>query len=383
MRAVLICNEMLGLGHLRLSLALARGIVECEPGSSVLVLTGSPAAGGFALPAGVDVVKLPTSPIDGGSRWGATGRRPATELSLPAERIHALRREITNAVARELRPDVAVVDYRPLGRRGELIDTLRELRAGSVCTLALGLWDVDDDRAALARDWDEALARTVGKLYDLALVYGPSEPDDLRVERLTAHGLPVYNTGLVAPPPAAEGPADLEPGYLLVTVGGGIDGEELLAAVIEAVRLEPVGRPTVLVTGPLMAPDAVRDLRLAARGLAVLVETFRPDMDAVIAGAAAVISMAGYNAVAEVLSSGRPALFAPRTFPRREQLNRALRWQMAGRADLLDRAAWQPTPLRRAIATLLARGPRPPESLTGAADAAAILVETVHRRAAG
>lgn len=130
-----------------------------------------------------------------------------------------------------------------------------------------------------------------------------------------------------------------------------------------------------------MAAEAVRDLRVAARGLAVRVETFRPDMDAVIAGARAVVSMAGYNAVAEVLSSGRPALLAPRTFPRREQLNRALRWEMTGRADLLDRGAWQPATLRQAIGELLAREPRPPESLTGAADAAAILIGTAHRRA--
>lgn len=212
---------MLGLGHLRLSLAVARGIVEHDPHSTALVLTGSPAAGGFALPVGVDIMKLPTSPLDAGSRWGSTVLRPAAGLSLPADRIHALRGEITATVVRELRPDIAVVDYRPLGRGDELIDTLRALRAERACTLALGLWDVDDDRAELARYWDEALARTVGELYDLALVYGPSEPDDLRVERLTAQGLPVYNTGLVAPPPAAHGPPDLEPGYLLVIAGAG------------------------------------------------------------------------------------------------------------------------------------------------------------------
>ena len=226
------------------------------------------------------------------------------------------------------------------------------------------------------------MLRTVRELYDFALVYGPSQPGDVRIDRLRAAGVLVHHTGLVAPPPAPEGPPDLPPGYLLVTAGGGVDGAALLAAVIEALRFEPLGRLTVLVTGPLMGADAVRELRGAAAGLQVRIETFRSDMDAVIAGAGGVISMAGYNTVAEVLASGRPALFAPRTFPRREQLNRALRWQEAGRAELLTGGRLEPPALRRAIDELLARGPRGAEPMTGAADVAAILAEARHRAAA-
>jgi predicted glycosyltransferase len=42
-----------------------------------------------------------------------------------------------------------------------------------------------------------------------------------------------------------------------------------------------------------------------------------------VAGAAAVVSMGGYNSVCELLSAGRPTLVVPRTTPRREQLVRA------------------------------------------------------------
>ena len=308
MRAVLICNEMLGLGHLRRSLALAAGIVEHEPGSTALVVTGSPTAGGWTLPFGVDVVKLPSSPVDPGSRWQKTGLRPPAGLSLPPARVHRLRAEIIDAVLTELRPDAVIVDHRPLGRGDELIDPLRSLRAGHACTVALGLWDVDDDWTELGHDWSDTVVRTTSELYDLALVYGPPEPGDIRVERLRSGRVPVHSTGLVAPPPATEGAVDLEPGYLLVTVGGGVDGHALMAAVTDAVRRKPIGRETILVTGPLMPAETVRDLRSAARGLPVRVDTFRPDMREVIAGACAVISMAGYNAVAEVLASGRPAL---------------------------------------------------------------------------
>jgi predicted glycosyltransferase len=382
-RAVLICNEMLGLGHLRLSLALAAGIVEHEHDSTALVLTGSPAAGSFVPPTGVDIVKLPTSPLDTGSRWRSTQLRPAAGLALAAPQVHRLRAGIVDAVVSELRPDVVIVDYRPLGRGEELLGMLRKLRASGTCTIALGLWEVDDDPAELAGYWDDALVHTTSELYDLVFVYGPSDPDDIRVARLSAHGLPVHSTAHVAHPPATAGPDDLESGYLLVTAGGGVDGHGLMAAVIEAVRLRPLERETILITGPLMSANAVRDLRVAALGLRVRIETFRPDMNAVIAGARAVISMAGYNTAAEVVASGRPALLAPRTFPRREQLNRALRWRAAGRVELLSPDARQPAALRRAIETLLEREPRPPEVLTGATDVATILAGSLRERAAG
>src|SRR2546421_4098527 len=52
-RSVLFCNEMLGLGHLRLSLAVAGALVEQDDRSSALVVTGSPAFAGWRLPPGV------------------------------------------------------------------------------------------------------------------------------------------------------------------------------------------------------------------------------------------------------------------------------------------------------------------------------------------
>jgi predicted glycosyltransferase len=382
-RAVLFCNEMLGLGHLRLSLALAGAVVASDAGSTALVVTGSPASGGFVLPEGVDVVKLPTAPVDAQSRWRATPLRPPAGLALDAAHVHALRAELGSTAVRELRPDVAIVDYRPLGRSGELVPALRWLRDHGGCTTALGLWDVDDDPERVDHDWGEPLLRSVRELYDIALVYGSPPPDDLRVARLRAAGVPVRSTGLVALAPAEHGPADLDPGYLLVTAGGGVDGYGLLAQVLAALRLEPLGRPALMVTGPLMPAAQVAALQRAGAGLDVRIETFRPDMDAVMWGARAIVSMAGYNTVAEVISSGKPALFAPRTFPREEQLNRARRWAAWGRGGMLTAEGLEPGALRRAVGLLLEQAPVPPQAPTGAADAVEILGEMSRGRRAG
>ena len=371
MRSILFCNEMLGLGHLRLSLVLAQALVARDDRSTALVVTGSPAFGGMRIPPRVDVLKLPTAPLDADSRWRATSLRPTAGLALEASAVAALRADLSLAAVEHMRPDVLVVDYKPFGRGEDLRAALA--RAGEECTVALGLWDTDDAPERLREQWTPELGQEVAELFDLALVYGPSAPGDARVERLRESGVPVHNTRLVGVPPAEHGPSDLADGYLLATTGGGADGFPLLDALLGAIRARPLGIPAVLVTGPFMDPGDVARLRDAADGLDAHVEEFRADMDALLAGARAVVSMAGYCTVAEVLASGKPALLVPRAFPREEQLNRARSLAAAGRVSMLTPDELDPGSLRRALEELLARESLPAEAPLGAQDAAAIL----------
>jgi predicted glycosyltransferase len=382
-RAILFCNEMLGLGHLSLSLAVAEALVgdpappESAPGehhsSSALVVSGSPAFASRGTTRGVDVLKLPTLPVGPDSGWAATSLQPLSGLAMSEPAVRALRESLCLASVRGLRPDIAVVDYRPLGRGGELSRALEWLRAETNCTIAFGMWDVDDAAPRLRRDWTDELAVKVGQFYDLALVYGTPAPDDPRIEALRAAGVPICETGLVGVRPADDPPHDLGEGYLLVTAGGGADGFPLLSAVLDVIRARPLPLRAVLVSGPLMVADRVAELRTLAAGLDVRVERSRPDMDRLLAGARAVIAMAGYCTVAEILASGKPALLVPRAFPREEQLNRARRWAAAGRVEMVEPDRLDTADFRQAIDRVLTRAPRPGFALTGAHDAARIL----------
>jgi hypothetical protein len=141
---------MLGLGHLRLSVALAAQLVADDPDSTALIVTGSPAFGALRVPERVDVMKLPALPVEPGSSWSQTDRRPPSRLMLSVERIHALRGALSSDVVTALDPDVTVVDYLPLGRGGELRAALAQVTAfGGV--RALGLWDVEMPRTGCAR----------------------------------------------------------------------------------------------------------------------------------------------------------------------------------------------------------------------------------------
>ena len=72
MNFLMYSHDSYGLGHLRRTLALAEAFVERDPGTNVLILTGSPLSGAFRMPEGVETVKLLPP-----SRWTTGTTNPA------------------------------------------------------------------------------------------------------------------------------------------------------------------------------------------------------------------------------------------------------------------------------------------------------------------
>ncbi len=374
-RFLFFTNECVGLGHLQRCLTLAGAVRAADPSATSLIVTGSQYVP-HDVPDGVDVVKLPALGRD------ATGAYSARSLDVERTEVSRLRAGVAAVVATSFAPDVVVVDKLPLGLDAELESTLRTLRAGHA-RIVLGLRDIEDSPEAVRRRWDEGRHGDVLEtLYDQVLVYGPaSSLDMLDCVEWDRPLPPVEHVGFVGAPPAARRPEDLPGAYLLVTCGGGVDGHDLAAAVLEAIRLRPLPVPTHLVTGPLMPADDVEDLRRRAAGLDVVVRTARSDLGAAAAHATAAVSMAGYNTVSELLRAGTPTLLVPRTRPSSEQLIRAEGLAAAGLVDVMRPDELTPGSVRAALDALLARPHTPPtlRDADGAERAAGILLE--HARA--
>jgi predicted glycosyltransferase len=374
-RAIFFCNEQFGLGHLRRSLALAGALVELQANATALVVSGSPATGLLPVPAGVDTLKLPASPVDRHTAWSTTGHHTLGRLDVPSEAVRALRSRLSLAAVQATNPDITIVDYMPLGRGGELRPTLDHLRAEGRSRTVLGLREVDDGAEQLSAVWDRPLLEAVRELYDLVLVYGPEAPGDVRVKRLRGAGVRVRHVDAVASADLTTVARDLPAQYLLVTAGGGIDGFELFMSVIEALRLSPLGIPAVMVTGPMMQGHEIAQLSEHSAGLDVRIEPYRADMGATIRGARAIIAMAGYNTVAELVRTDVPALLVPRAAPRLEQTIRAQRLAETGRATVLERGDLAPRSLRAAIHRLLAQGRAVAQIGRGAHQAAEVFLD--------
>jgi predicted glycosyltransferase len=369
-RYLFFSNELIGLGHLRRTLSIANRLAELEPTSSSLIVTGSPVVPWFGMPPRVDILKLP------GWTRDEHGERRAGGLALDVGGLHAVRSGIELAVASSFEADVAVVDKLPLGPGGELTQALEALRGFPRCRVVLGLRDIDDAPERVRKEWGPEMRAAIERYYDAILVYGPSSaPDAIRSVGWTDLTVPVHHVGYLGWPMSHQAAPDLPPGYLLATVGGGHDGFRLLEEVLQAVTLEPLPCPTVVISGPLMAKPQIQKLRRLASGIDAQVIEFRGDMDRVLAGARAVVGMAGYNTVAEIMRARRPGLLVPRTRPSQEQLVRARAVAEQPSYDMLLPDDLSPERMREALGRLLElpRPAAPAEEFEGADRAARLL----------
>jgi predicted glycosyltransferase len=389
-RIFIYSHDTYGLGHLRRCTAIAESLLRAAPDRSVLLVTGSPRAQSFSLVPGLDVLKLPSvlKRADGG--YGARS------LRLDLESATRLRAEILRAAALEFRPDVVLVDHAPTGFQGELEPLFESLTADPAAAprFLLGLREIIDDAEAVRVQWTRENAwRRLDALYDRVLVYG-----DPRVLTTAAElglgarlGERLVHTGYVARTPAPR-PETSAPPLVLVTAGGGGDGQDLFrsyARYLESLAAPPAFR-SLVVTGPFLSAERGAELRerFARVGGSVEVTEFVEDCDAVLARASAVVAMAGYNTAVECLAAGTPVLFLPREAPRREQSLRAERLAAVAPSVRFARAA-DATPdlyarfLREALAT--PRGAPCGLRLDGAAQAAAAIeaVACEPRRIAG
>jgi predicted glycosyltransferase len=356
-KVLMYSHDSFGLGHLRRTLVLAEAFVEHNPGANVLILTGSTLSGAFRMSSGVDIVKLPSAVKV------ANGFYEPSRMSISFERLKDLRSSLILSTARAFCPDVLVVDKAPLGMKREVHPTLEFLKSSRSSTLTvLGLRDVLDDPNRVRAHWrngqiDEAIER----FYDLILVYGPREIYD----PLPEYGLPAttldrsHYVGYVGRRPAPETASDVpfQPGYVLVTAGGGADGFRLMKTYLESLREPRPSFESIVVTGPLMDEEHKKRIERLSRGLRVRVLEFRPDMELLVGAARVVVAMGGYNTTTELLAARKPALIIPRIEPRVEQLIRAERLASLGLVEMIHPYDLTPLLMRSKVEELLKREP--------------------------
>src|SRR5215469_2975891 len=240
-RVLIYSHDTFGLGHLRRCRTIAHSLVEADKDLSVLILSGSPIIGSFDFRARVDFVRIP------GVIKLRNGEYTSLSLHMHIEETLRLRASIINHTAEIFRPDLLIVDKEPLGLRGEVQETLELLRDRGV-PIVLGLRDVMDEPAQLAPEWTRKnVVPALQRYYDEIWVYGlPQICDPLagialppRVRKMMR-----YTGYLRRRVPTHSKPVDPalcfgdEP-FLLVTPGGGGDGEALVDWVLSAYENDP------------------------------------------------------------------------------------------------------------------------------------------------
>ncbi|MEO0682826.1 MAG: glycosyltransferase, partial [Pseudomonadota bacterium] len=364
-----LVTHLMGAGHLVRTLALARATSDlgAAAGVRVRVISGGRPLAHVAAD-GVELVQLPPVASDGVdyARLLDLDGRPATEALLAARR-----RAAAEAVA-QARPDALVTETWPFGRRRLSGEFEAAVEAAGGARLWASIRDVLEPPSKPGR-----VAETRARLRGFAgvLVHGdaaaipleeswPGPAGGARPEPPPG----VVYTGYVSAPAPAPSASD----EVLVAVGGGVIGRRLLELAARASALS--ARPWRLRVGGADAAEAAR--RLSRLGPA-RVEPAAADYRARLAGAAASISLCGYNTAVETALSGTPALLVPmEEGGEQEQLIRARGFARLPGIETARIGTLTPEGLAQTAERLAAR-PRRPVALRadGAAAAARALLE--------
>ena len=338
-RVLIYSHDSFGLGHLRRCRAIAPSLVDADPALSILILSGSPIIGSFDFRSRVDFVRVP------GVIKLRNGEYVSLGLHIDIEETLAMRSSIIRHTADIFDPDLLIVDKEPLGLRGEVRDTL-QLMQRRRATVILGLRDVMDDPEALESEWERKNAvPALSEYYDELWVYGLPQicdplaglpvPASVRRRMVYTGYLRRAATDLAVTPDLQD---FVESDFLLVTPGGGGDGDALVDLVLSAYEHDRgLPLPALIVFGPFMLPEQRTAFAArAARLPKIRAITFNARLEALMARAAGVVAMGGYNTFCEILSFDKPALIMPRTAPRLEQLIRAERAAELGLVAMLS-----------------------------------------------
>ncbi len=354
-RIALYSHDTMGLGHMRRNLLVARALASSALDPAILMIAGSSQANSFHVPPGVDSVTLPAF------HKAADGSYGARNIPMSLRHLVTLRARTIRAALESFDPDLLIVDKVPWGALGELTPALAALRVRGRVRCVLGLRDVLDEPAVVKREWAEAdNDRAIRDHYAAVWVYGDRSIYDQAAEygfgpdvcmRLSYTGYLDQRARLDGC--GAAPPVPLPPGErILCTVGGGQDGGPVAEAFAAAEF--PSGASGIVLAGPFMPGRTLQHVRRLARANdRVLLLEFVPEGAQLMHTADRVVTMGGYNTIAEVLSFGKRALVVPRVTPRREQLIRAEHLGRLGLVDVLHPRQLTPD----AISEWLARAP--------------------------
>jgi predicted glycosyltransferase len=348
------CQHSLGMGHLMRSFALADRLAERF---RLVLLNGGRLPKLIAAPPNIELINLPPLGIDDNNQIVSHDKRISVKHALDR------RQEIISATFDKLRPAVVLVELFPFGRKkfaSELLPLLQaahapETRALVVCSLR----DILVRQRKNQREYDNRAAALANEFVDVILVH--SDPSFARFEESFQSSLPlrvpIRHTGFVVPRATPSTTSVSLRKRIVVSAGGGIVGEPLLRACIEAHQHFAGDREIEMkiIAGPFLSEESWQSLRSVARGKKRLRLVRQvSDLSSELRGAAVSISQAGYNTCLDVLRAGVPALLVPFTTDTEdEQRKRAFRLQERGAVKVVEQQDLIPTHLATEIRHLI------------------------------
>ena len=362
LRVMAYCHDSVGIGHLRRTLAICERIEARHRNSCFLMATGTPYVQFFGGGSRVDCIKLPAL------RKLGDGTYRSKFLSVPSARVMRCRESVLRGTAEHFAPHVLLVDKAPLGVCRELLPTLRWLKRNRPGTLLIfGMRDIEDEAQATVRQWRrDGVADVLAECYDEIWVYGRRDIYDVVAEYQLPDTVAKKTRfmGYVTRGPCTHAATSesTPDDAVLVTVGGGTDGEFVLRTYLDAAaaRVARLGLQSILIGGPDLPRDIAATLKQQADAMdGVVWRDVESCMSCRMKQVRLVVSMGGYNTMCELAAHRKPAIIIPRTTPRKEQLIRAELWERLNLVTPVRREALTPQSLGAEVERQLLQPPTP------------------------
>ncbi|UWS00670.1 glycosyltransferase family protein [Phaeobacter inhibens] len=307
MKILIAVTHLLGTGHLSRALTLGRAFAAA--GHRAYIVSGGGSAPHLDH-SGVDLIQLPPLRSD-----GVAFNRLLTPTGEQADDTYLNNRvEQLCDTLRDIEPDILITELFPFGRRSLKHEFLVLLdRATKLPKPPVVLASIRDILAPPSKPKKAQDATTIlTSHYDGVLVH--SDPQATRLEAswpVTAEvSKKLHYTGYVAPAAPTPHPEGVGKGEILVSAGGGSVGSALYQVAAKAAKLRPALRWRILVGGSSAAEEIMR-LKEQHGETAAILEPARPDFRQMLHGAAASVSMCGYNTALDLLQTGVPAVIVP------------------------------------------------------------------------
>ena len=345
------CQHILGMGHLVRSMEIVRGLMQ---DFQICFINGGQVIKEFQIPDGIEVVNLPAIKTDSEFRQLQT-----VDTSLSLAEVQEIRKNKLLQLADEFGPDVLMIELFPFGRGKfsfELIPLLEKLRAKEKpVKIVSSLRDIVVTKTNRAK-YEEKVCRRMNQYFDMLLIHG--DPNfvalDESFSRVKDIQCQVKYTGYVVqklqvnPQLTNEEREiiDSKRPLILVSVGGGRFGHELIDCVIESAAIleQAIPHKIQIFTGPFAPEDKLLTWqKLTENKNNIRVSSYTRNLLTYMQKADLSISMSGYNTTLNVMTTGVRAMILPFTGnDDQEQRIRASKLDNLGAVKMLEPSDLQP-----------------------------------------
>jgi len=299
------CQYVYGIGHLVRAVKLAHGLSSFF---NVYMLSGGERVPNFYVPKSINFIQLPAI-----YKKESANYLSPVDSSLSIEECFKLRENAISQLVHAIQPDYLITEHFPFGLLFEkevlkLIEFVK--RSNLKSKIISSLRDVIESSKGGVND--SYICKILNKYYDLVLVHGDpniipfssSFPKEKEIE------ISIKHTGYITTPIIAS-KKKTNTASIVVSIGGGRMGEELLQAVIEShqLLLEKWDHKLVLFSGAFQKEvPSINSVKIEINEFNQ--KTYLKALET----ASLIICMGGYNSLLEAVSTQKPVLVYKRSF---------------------------------------------------------------------